>query len=272
VRFFYLSFFIKGEVCVEKTSVKKTDDGIVVVTINRPSVRNAIDYDVMDQLNIVINEVREDKSCKALVITGEGEQAFCSGGDLAIFSELHTENQAYLMLSKMGNILYKLMTLNRPTVALINGTSIGGGLELATACDFRIARSNGTFGFVQGRLAITTGWDGGSFLYEKMPHHHASKLLYSKKKFSAEFGKEIGFIDYIMQESNWKEEGISWVEELVKNSSPLVLAAYKAIVIRKWESSDLEQRVVREIEQCSKLWALKEHHEDVNMFLSKGNS
>jgi enoyl-CoA hydratase len=254
---------------LEKTSVEKTEHGVVIVTIQRPSVRNAIDYDVMDQLNTIVEKLSDDISSKALIITGEGDHAFCSGGDLSAFHELHTQEEAYFMLSKMGEILYKLMTLNKPTVALMNGIAIGGGLELATACDFRIARANTKFGFVQGRLAITTGWGGGSYLFEKMPYDQAVKLLYSANMFSVEYGHQIGFIQHLIQEDHHREAGIKWVGDLVKNSNPLVLAAYKELAIRKWETTQLQQRVIKEVEQCSKFWALPEHHEAVNRFLSK---
>ncbi|MBM7659474.1 enoyl-CoA hydratase/carnithine racemase [Bacillus mesophilus] len=252
-----------------KTSVEKTESGVVILTIQRPSVRNAIDYDVMDQLNNIVEELSVDISSKALIITGEGEQAFCSGGDLSVFHELHTEEEAYFMLSKMGEILFKLMTLKKPTVALMNGIAIGGGLELATACDFRIARTNTKFGFVQGRLGITTGWGGGSYLFEKLPYDQAAKLLYSANMASVEYGQQIGFIQHLIEEDNHREAGIKWVVDLVRNSDSLVLAAYKEMVIRKWETTQLKQRVIKEIEQCSKLWALPAHHEAVNRFLSK---
>nr|WP_272495687.1 enoyl-CoA hydratase/isomerase family protein [Bacillus pinisoli] len=242
---------------------------MVIATIERSNVRNAIDYQVMDELEHILDEINADHRCKAFMITGRGEQAFCSGGDLSSFSDLHTEEEAYGMLSKMGNILYKLLTLKRPTFALLNGIAIGGGMELASACDFRIARPNTRIGFIQGRLAITTGWGGGTILLEKLPFHIASELLYSATIQSAEWGKEKGYINHILGESNWFNEGINWIEQVIATSNASVLSAYKEMAVRKWEAGSLKERMSKEIQQCAKLWASKEHHEAVQKFLSK---
>ncbi|WP_456275600.1 enoyl-CoA hydratase/isomerase family protein [Bacillus sp. AK128] len=254
---------------MNQTSVVTTSSGIVIFKIHRPEVRNAINFQVMDDLHQIIDHVSEDSSCKALVITGEGDQSFCSGGDLSVFKELHTEEQAYAMLSKMGTILYKLMTLNKPTYALLNGIAIGGGLELATACDFRIARSTSKFGFVQGKLAITTGWGGGAFLFEKIPYDIAAELLFSATIYTATWGKSKGFIQHVLEGPDWEKEGVQWIEDMLLSSGASVLSAYKEIAIRKWQASQLEDRVFQEIKQCAKLWALEEHHEAVNRFLKK---
>jgi enoyl-CoA hydratase len=222
----------KGEIVMEKTKAEKTMSGIMVFTIQRPNVRNAIDYDVMDDLNEIIDKVSNDPSCKALIITGSGEEAVCSGGDLSVFNQLHTKEDAHTMLSKMGHILYRLMTLNRPTVALFNGIAIGGGIELATACDFRIARSGTRFGFVQGRLAITTGWGGDTILFEKLPYDKACHLLYSAQTYSVEWRAEQGFVHHVINETNWREEGIYWIENMIQHSLPEFLFSYKEMAVR----------------------------------------
>ncbi len=254
---------------MEKTKIEMTSSGIAVFTIKRPTVRNAIDYDVMEDLSNAINKVRNNASCKAFIITGSGDEAFCSGGDLSVFHGLNTKEEAYSMLSKMGNILFELMTLNRPTIALLNGIAIGGGCELATACDFRIARKGVKFGFVQGRLGITTGWGGGTMLLEKLGHDKACHLLYSAGTFSVEYGAENGFIQHVLQELDWVESGVRWTEQLFQNSSPSVLSSYKEISVRKWTSLHIKDRMLAEIEQCSRLWESDEHHQAVNTFLER---
>src|SRR5690606_14490185 len=98
---------------------------------NRPEKWNAIDYDVMDGLAQVIKEVEANDDDRVFVITGAGQKAFCSGGDLSVFQHLKTEKEAHQMLSRMGMILHSLATLSKPTVALLNGLAIGGGCELA---------------------------------------------------------------------------------------------------------------------------------------------
>jgi enoyl-CoA hydratase len=254
---------------MSKTLVERTTTNLLIFTINRKDIRNAIDYEVMQGLKEAIEMVKKDLSIKALLITGSGNDAFCSGGDLSVFHELHTKDEAYTMLSKMGHILYDLMTLNRPTVAILNGTAIGGGCELATACDFRLAVGGSKFGFVQGRLGITTGWGAGTILLEKMPFDKASYLLYSAQTFAAEMGEEQGFIHKVLSGPNWKDEAIQWIEKLLQNSSSSVLSSYKEIAINKWVLSNVKGRMLQEVTQCSVLWESEEHHEAVKSFLKR---
>ena len=105
-----------GEVELSYT-IEKRDMGYLLFTITRSEKRNAINYEVMDGLTEAIS-LANDPAIKALVITGEGDHAFCSGGDLSVFHQLHTKEEAYAMLSKMSKILYSLLTLTKPTIAL----------------------------------------------------------------------------------------------------------------------------------------------------------
>ena len=173
---------------------------------------------------------------KALIITGEGEQAFCSGGDLSVFHALQTKEDAYPMLSKMAEILYSLLTPETHH-CLINGTAIGGGCELAAACDFRLAREGIKAGFVQGKQAITTGWGGGTILAEKLPASIAMKLLMEAEMQTAEYLKEIGFIDELFE-----NDSLLACERFIKKLLSIdlrVLESYKMMLIRKWEETKL---------------------------------
>jgi len=240
--------------------------GYLLFTINRSEKRNAINYEVMDGLAKAISEAGA-KEIKALIITGTGDHAFCSGGDLSVFHLLQTKEEAYPMLSKMADILYSLLTLSKPTVALLNGTAVGGGCELASACDFRIARMGVKAGFVQGKQAITTGWGGGSILSEKMPQNHAMKLLMEAEIQPAENLKEIGFIDEIFE-----GDPIKACELFLSNifsNDPKVAESYKKLWINKWEQTKLRERMEAEIQNCASLWESEAHHEHVRTFIKK---
>jgi len=143
------------------------DQGILKFVIQRPDKRNAINFEVMEGLEQAVKTVHHNSSIRYMVITGEGNKAFCSGGDLTEFHALKTEEQAHAMLSRMADILYQIATLPIPVIALVNGSAVGGGCEIATACDYRIVSSEARCGFIQGTLAITSGWGGGTYLLEK---------------------------------------------------------------------------------------------------------
>lgn len=245
--------------CLLKTFV---GDSILQLTINRPDKRNAISYEVMDELDAALEMARVDDQVKILLIRGASEQAFCSGGDLSEFHALETEAEAFRMLSKMGHVLYKLATFPKPTIAYINGTAIGGGCEIATACDIRIAKQGVKMGFVQGNQAITTGWGCGTILMEKMPVSDALSLLWSASIILAEEAKEYGFITEVVE---CDEQALSYLDQFNDKQSE-VLRAYKSILIRKWEQTNLEERMIEEIKLCAKLWEKEEHMLAVTQF------
>ena len=242
-------------------------NGIGWITLNRPSVRNAINYEVMKHLSTLLNTAKKDEEVKVLIITGTGSKAFCSGGDLSAFHSLKTEEQAYGMLSKMGNILHELFFFPKPTIALLNGSAVGGGCEIASACDIRLARAEAKVGFIQGRLGITTGWGGGTYLLERISLTRAMDLLYSSTPVTAKQGMDYGFIQYVIKGNSLKE-----TERYVSRftSQPLgVIESYKALQLERFDAGRIKQSVQNEIERCAKLWESDEHHKRVEAFLKK---
>lgn len=247
-------------------TIEKKDMGYLLFTITRSEKRNAVNYDVMDGLTKAIS-LAKDPTIKALVITGEGDHAFCSGGDLSVFHRLQTKEEAYEMLSRMSQILYALLTLTKPTIALMNGTAIGGGCELAIACDFRLAREGVKAGFVQGKQAITTGWGGGTILAEKLPVTSSMKLLMEAEIQNTEFLRAVGFIDHIYLHNPISACEVYLEKLLAVDLS--VLESYKMMWIRKWDESKLKERIEKEVRNCSVLWESDSHHKYVQNFINK---
>lgn len=243
-------------------------EGIITFTIDRAEKRNAINDEVMEGLKEVITYIQERRDIRFLVVTGSGDQAFCSGGDLSEFHCLKTEEQAYGMLSKMGNILYDLATLHIPTIALINGAAVGGGCEIATACDFRLVASHAKCGFIQGTLSITSGWGGGTYLFERgLRHDQALKMLLESKKYDAQHLYDIGWAIRVFEGS--KEKALEAFICDMRKIHPEVHQAYKKIELRKWKEKNIYARVMEEIRLCAKLWESDAHNEAVNRFLNK---
>jgi enoyl-CoA hydratase len=247
-------------------TIERRDQGYLLFTIERNEKRNAINYEVMQGLDEAIR-IANDSDIKALVITGSGDRAFCSGGDLTVFHSLTTREEAYTMLSKMSEILYSLLTLSKPTLALLNGIAIGGGCEIATACDFRLAQKGIKAGFVQGKQAITTGWGGGTILAEKLSASIAMKLLMEAEMQTAENLHRNGFIDELFTGSSFDA-----CENFLQNLLTVdlsVLQSYKNIWIRKWLNNNLRERMAEEVHICAELWEGEAHHTYVKKFMSK---
>ncbi len=247
-----------------KKVILEVKNEVAWLTINRPEKRNAIDYDVMELFNEMLTIAEERTDVKALVVTGSGTEAFCSGGDLSVFHELYTKVEAEKMLNKMANVLLRLFFFPKPTIAYLNGTAVGGGCEIATACDFRIAAKNVKLGFIQGKLGITTGWGGSTYLLERISRNEAIQLLMTAEVFDTEKALRVGFVDYIYDNA----ELHNWLSRFTKQDLG-VLLAYKRHYSDKYDKELIHNRVLAEIDNCSSLWETPEHHDAVARFINK---
>ncbi|WP_408010875.1 enoyl-CoA hydratase/isomerase family protein [Pseudalkalibacillus sp. A8] len=255
---------------MEKVKVA-VENGIGWIILNQPERYNAIDHDMIDLLDRSLIKLKNDKDVKVLVIRGAGEKSFCSGGDLSVFHQLHTQKQAYEMLSKMGNVLYKVFSFPKPTIALLNGVAVGGGCEVASACDFRISYPNVKFGFIQGTLGITTGWGGSTFIFERMNPENALEILISAKKFTAIEGYEKGFIQKVLAKEDPLKDFYEWIHPFTTKTAS-VQKAYKQRRLDRYDLADIEHRIEKEISECSRLWETDEHHQAVSIFLNRNGS
>lgn len=244
------------------------DNGVAIFTIDRPEMRNAISHAVMDGFERFIEQVETSEEVTFAVITGAGDRAFCSGGDLSELHTFHTAEQAFPMLQRMAMILYRIASLPVPVIALLNGTAVGGGCEIATACDYRIMSSKAKAGFIQGTLAITTGWGGATLLMEKdIKHDRVLRLLSEAKVHAANDLLEVGWATELFEGT--PEEGLAQFLTTMQSIHPNVHRAYKSVAKRKWMADFLRDRMVEEARQCSILWESEAHHEAVNRFLTK---
>ncbi|AQQ53807.1 enoyl-CoA hydratase/isomerase family protein [Planococcus lenghuensis] len=239
-------------------------DGVLTMTINRSEIRNAINHSVMDGFEKFIAAV-QDSRAHCAVITGAGGEAFCSGGDLSVFHELKTEEEAFPMLSRMADLLYRIKMLPVPVIAVVNGSAVGGGCEIATACDFRLVKREAKCGFIQGTLAITTGWGGGSYLLETLQHDRAMQMLTSARMYSAEELKGNGWATELYEQ----DTDITGFLDRFRKIDSNVHRAYKQLAVQRWETNGLKSRVDLEVRHCAKLWALDAHHAAVDRFLNK---
>ncbi|TWT04732.1 enoyl-CoA hydratase/isomerase family protein [Planomicrobium sp. CPCC 101079] len=237
---------------------------IMTFTIDRPDIRNAINDEVMAGFEELVKKA-EEGDIRYVVITASGTKAFCSGGDLSVFHELKTEAEAYPMLKRMSDVLYRIKTLPVPVIALLNGAAVGGGCEIATACDYRLVREHAKCGFIQGTLVITSGWGGGTYLFETLSHERALQMLTEARVYTAAELLDNGWATKIIH----AEEDIHNFFKAMNKIRPEVHGAYKSIAIRKWEATGLKGRVEAEVRKCAELWAEDAHHEAVDSFLNK---
>ncbi|QTD42414.1 enoyl-CoA hydratase/isomerase family protein [Sporosarcina sp. Te-1] len=241
---------------------------IATFTMNRPDMRNAINSNVMEGLEDFVSEVENNQEISFAVITGSGEKAFCSGGDLSEFHGFRTAEDAYPMLSRMAGILYRLSTLPVPVIALVNGAAVGGGCEIASACDYRLVSEKAKAGFIQGTLAITSGWGGTTQLIEKMGQHDVVLRFVSEATvLDASSLEAIGWAT-----EQYEGNGDQALEQFLGKMSSIhrsVHRAYKSLMIRSWEGKSVRERMLEEAKQCARLWESEAHHEAVARFLGR---
>ncbi|MCH8238351.1 MAG: enoyl-CoA hydratase/isomerase family protein, partial [Proteobacteria bacterium] len=138
----------------------KTDsqDGVITVTIDRPGKRNALSREVLAELAEIFTAAARDDGLKAAVVTGAGDKCFAAGGDLKDLASVRTLNDARAMADDAKQAFEAIRRFPVPVVAALNGDALGGGAELAVACDFRVFAHHARIGFVHGRLNIPTAW------------------------------------------------------------------------------------------------------------------
>lgn len=178
------------------------DDGLAVVTINRPHARNAIAPDTMDQLDEAIDAAA---GARALVLTGAGDRAFVSGGDLKELAALRTEAQAAEMAWRMRGICDRLAAFPGPVVAALNGHALGGGAEVAVAADIRIAADDIKIGFNQVSLAIMPAWGGAERLAALVGRSRALLLAGSGAILDAAAAERAGLVDRVLPRAEFDQ-------------------------------------------------------------------
>lgn len=236
------------------------------ITLNRADKRNAISREMALQLSELLDRLK-DEPPKFLVIKSAGEKVFCSGGDL---TELHgdlDEDEAFKRLSPMREVLYKIVTFPVPVIALLQGNAFGGGCELATACDIRIARENTKFGFIQSNLGILPGWGGGAILFKKVHPTFAIQWIAEGAIFPASYLQTKGWLHHIVSEDEWHDEA-----EILKaytNKSIEQLKYVKKQLLNALDITNLKNDMDEESRKSAYLWPSEEHKLAVQQFLNK---
>ena len=162
----------------------EVDDDLLRVTINRPEKRNALSISLLDEIGATFRAHR-DADLKCALITGAGDKAFAAGGDLKELDSLRSKAEARTMSSRAHDALDQIRYFPVPVVGAMNGVALGGGAELAMACDLRIGAAHADLGLIQSRLAVTTAWGGGIDLINAIGNSAALAILCSGKRLSA---------------------------------------------------------------------------------------
>ena len=180
----------------EKLLLVEEKDGLSILTLNRPEIMNALNFELLQVLKQKIESLRFMPDIRVVIITGAGEKAFCAGADLKERRTL-TDLQVQEFIYTIRNLLTSIEHLNKPVIAAVNGIALGGGTELALASDLRIASMNASMGLTETRLAIIPGGGGTQRLPRLIGRGKAKELIFTGRRVGAEEALQIGLVNQI---------------------------------------------------------------------------
>lgn len=208
--------------------VSRQENGVMVITLNRPDAANALSIKVLEELKKVIDTCKFDLSVRCLVITGAGEKAFCAGADLKERAGMDTK-MVRKTVSLIRACINNLETLPQPVIAAVNGAAFGGGTELALACDIRVASENAKFGLTETSLGIIPGAGGTQRLSRLVGKGRAKELIFTARRIDAEEAKEIGLVEFVESPESLLEKALEIAGQIVRNAPIAVRQAKFAI-------------------------------------------
>lgn len=207
----------------------KKNTGITTITINRPNKLNALNRETIEELHDALNDANSDRDTKVIIVTGSGEKAFVAGADISEFSDYNIDEGTQLAAKGQELLFNFVENLSTPVIAAVNGFALGGGLELAMSCHFRIASDNAKLGLPEVSLGVIPGYGGTQRLPQLVGKGRAMELIMTAGMIDANQALNYGLVNHVTT----LEELIPLCEKIAskisRNSSVAISAAIKAI-------------------------------------------
>ena len=240
-------------------------DQITVMKVSAPKSLNALNSTILKEIDHFVSNL-DTTQTRVLIVTGDGEKAFVAGADISEMAHLY-EKEGY-EFSKIGAIAFrKLETLPIPVIAAVNGFALGGGCELAMACDIRIASNKAKFGQPEVGLGITPGFSGTYRLAKLVGQGYAKEMIFTGKAIRADEALRIGLVNAIYEPEELMDKAIEMAKTMIKNA-PLAIKYAKQCIN---ESYDLIAEDAIELENTNfgKCFATEDQKEGMTAFLEK---
>jgi enoyl-CoA hydratase/carnithine racemase len=241
-------------------------DNVALITLRRPDQLNAIDADTVAELDGILSRIESDRDVRAVVITGEGK-AFSAGADIKEFNELETADDFRAFLHDLERTFRRLEQLAQPSVAAVNGIAFGGGLELAMACDLRVADPRARFGLPEIKLGIVPGAGGTQRLPRLVPRAVAAQMLLTGDPVSAAEALHIGLVNEVVDAQPVIDRAVELAATIAARA-PLAVAAVKRLLDAHVDGT-LEAGFELERDESSTLFATDDRREGTAAFAEK---
>lgn len=239
---------------------------VATITINRPKALNALSTEVLADLNSALAEVCQTKSVYALIITGAGDKSFVAGADIAEMKDKNVDEAA--AYGRFGNQIFsRIENFRCPVIAAVNGFALGGGCELAMACDIRIASSNARFAQPETGLGITPGFGGTQRLPRLVGVGIAKELIYSCRQVKADEALAIGLVNKVVEPENLMEEAMKLANRIASNAPIAVANSKKAI--NDGLQTNIDAGISIEVKEFSDCFASEDQKMAMTAFVNK---
>ncbi|MFR1722992.1 enoyl-CoA hydratase-related protein [Emergencia timonensis] len=243
----------------------EVSEGIGYVTINRPKALNALNMDVLTDLYAVFTEIEADETVKAVIVTGEGK-AFVAGADIAQMSQLNALEGREMMI--MGHKVMNLIeAVEKPVIAAVNGFALGGGCELAMACDIRIASEKAKFAQPEVGLGIIPGFGGTQRLARLVGKGMAKYMIMTAEMISAAQAYRIGLVEKVAAPEELMDEAVK-VAKTIASKAPIAIATAKSAINNGFDM-DMKSASKFEIETFTAAFGSEDKTEGMAAFLEK---
>ena len=204
-------------------------DAIAIVTINRPTKLNALNKATIQELHDGFKSLNEDKSVKAIIVTGSGEKAFVAGADISEFAHFSVEEGGKLAAQGQALLFDFVQNLETPVIAAVNGFALGGGLELAMSCHFRVASDNAKMGLPEVTLGVIPGYGGTQRLAQLVGKGRAMEMIMTAGMIDAETAKNYGLVNHVVAQEELLDFTKGIATKITRNSSVAIAKAIEAI-------------------------------------------
>ena len=213
---------------MENILIEKQDN-IAVVTINRPAKLNALNKATIQELHDSFKALNEDKLVKVIIVTGSGEKAFVAGADISEFADFSVAEGQNLASEGQKLLFDFVQNLSTPVIAAVNGFALGGGLELAMSCHFRVASANAKMGLPEVTLGVIPGYGGTQRLTQLIGKGRAMELIMTAGMIDAETAKSYGLVNHVVSQEELLDFTKGIAAKICNNSSVAIAKAIQAI-------------------------------------------
>jgi len=245
------------------------NDGVLSLVLNRPAKHNPLSRAVLEAIRKAMEDASRDETLRCVLLRGAGNGYFAAGGDLRDLSSVRSREDTEAMVIEARGALDAVRECPVPVIAVVNGDALGGGAELAVACDLRVMAAHARIGYMHGRLNVSTGWGGGTDLFDLVGRARALRMLARAEMVHAAEALAWGLADAVAPPQADLDAFAAGFVEPMRRQSPRLMRAYKAQALARRRGEDRDLRRAAEMHDFIDSWVHDEHWAAVDRILSR---